>query len=1407
MKFHRRLAFVTIFFVIFALMTQVMPFHYDRAYAGTGGEISTVAGSGDYGEGGDGALAVAAELSNPLAVAIDSSGNLYIADSDNNKIRKVDAISKKISTIAGTGVYGYFGDGGLATNAELRTPAGVAVDAAGNVYIADQYNNRIRKVGTDGNISTIVGTGDSDDLSSPTGIALDSLGNLYIADTGNSRILKAAPDSSSVTKIAGKTTYGTYVASDDGGPAIDAELNEPQAVAFDSAGNLYIADTKNNRIRKVDTTTGIIDTVAGSSSMDGYSGDGGPAVSAKLNEPEGVAVDASGNLYIADTDNNRIRKVTTNGRISTIAGTGSGGFSGDDVLGSTVTVDGPSGVALDIDGNLYIADYFNYRIRKLTPYLPSNSASLSNITLSNGTLSPAFSSLQTSYTASVVNGLSTLRVTPTASPFNTVEVNGEEVESGNQSGDINLDVGENTITVVARAEDGTTTQTYTLTVTRSASSNANLNNLTLSSGALSPVFGSNTTSYAVNASQSETTVTPTLADSLATVKVSGTSVTSGTASLPIPLDVGTTDITVEVTAQNGTTKTYTIHVTRALSTNADLSELSLSNGTLSPAFGAATTGYAVNVGNSVSSLIVTPTVADRTATVTVNDVPVASGTASATLPLAVGSNTIKVAVTAENGSHKSYTITVTRAESSNADLVDLTMSSGTLIPWFVPGTFKSSVGYGVSSVTVTPTVSDVVYAQVEVSLYTSGGALVTGPLPVASGAPSSSLPLGVGSNTITVMVTAQDGTTKTYTVTVTRGASSNADLSNLTLSDGTLVPAFAGTYTASVGYAVSSLTVTPTLSDAANASVTASVYDSGGARVSGPHVLTSGAASPSLPLNVGNNVISILVTAQDGSIRTYTITVTRAASNHADLSGLSLSSGTLSPVFEPATTNYTASVENNVGSVNMAMNVADADKDTTTVSVYNSGGELIGGPFAMTSGTADFALSLSVGSNAISVIVTAQDGSTKTYKVAITRKAPVTPPSGGGGGGGGGGAPSVSGPAIDVNGQQLDPASIDTTKPFVTLDVTPQDGVAYVSVPASILTALAKSNADFYLAIEAPYGLYQVPVNLAARIPKFDDLLAKHQLKAEDVSFKITLTDRSGDKQLQAAIARAVPTGKKLGATVDFHIEILHTNTGLSIGDVDQFNQTITRFIPIPQAVAGASDPWGAFRYNEAERKPEFVPAQKLNQNGAWYIAIRSYTNSVYIAMSQAVSFSDTETHWSRPLVTLAAAKGLVEGVGGGEFAPDRGVTRAEFATLLVRAVGRGSAAAGASASAAYVDVKPDDWYFDAVAQAKALGLLDWASGMSFQPDRPLSRMEMASMLAAAVDRYQPSVTAEGGDLDNYHDLEGVAGAYLDDIRLMVQLQIMTGTSDDTFDPQGEVTRAQATAGLIRTLQALGMTD
>lgn len=335
-----------------------------------GFSLSTIAGSGT-GFSGDGSPATSASLFNPMAVFADSRGRFFIADWYNARVRMVDT-NGIITTIAGNGIFGYNGDGIQATAAELKGSMGICTDKAGNIYISDIGNSRIRKINTYGIISTIAGNGaygfsrdggsaTAAELSAPGGICTDFAGNIFVADIFNNRVRKI-DTSGNITTIAGNGTRGF---SGDGVPAAATSLYYPVALAADRSGNLYIADADNSRIRKVDAL-GMISTVAGTGIF-GSSGDGGNATAAELANPSGVWADNNGNVFIADGLENRIRMVDSSGIITCIAGTGNAGTtltSGDAAMG---LLDNPVGITGDYKGNIYFANAFNQLVQKLTP--------------------------------------------------------------------------------------------------------------------------------------------------------------------------------------------------------------------------------------------------------------------------------------------------------------------------------------------------------------------------------------------------------------------------------------------------------------------------------------------------------------------------------------------------------------------------------------------------------------------------------------------------------------------------------------------------------------------------------------------------------------------------------------------------------------------------------------------------------------------------------------------------------------------------------------------------------------------------------------------------------------------------------------------------------------------------------
>jgi Secretion system C-terminal sorting domain/NHL repeat len=331
--------------------------------------INTIAGNGSTGYSGDGLAATAAAISDPGGLAFDHFGNIYIGGYYNNTIRKVSPAGI-ITTIAGNGTGGFSGDGGPSTAALLSYPTKIALDPSGNLYIADQLNNRIRKISTTGIISTVAGNGSvgfgSDGVAAtstsvfhPTGVCLDASGNIYIADCANNRIRKVST-SGIISTVAGNGFTGS---GGDGGMATAAQLYQPFGVTVDATGIIYIADQQNNKIRKV-STSGIITTSAGTG-VSGFSGDGGMASAAQLSTPGAIILDNAGNFYIADQSNHRIRKVTSTGVISTIAGIGSPGFSGDGGPAIAAEFNALNEIQFDTSWRLVICDNTNHRVRRI----------------------------------------------------------------------------------------------------------------------------------------------------------------------------------------------------------------------------------------------------------------------------------------------------------------------------------------------------------------------------------------------------------------------------------------------------------------------------------------------------------------------------------------------------------------------------------------------------------------------------------------------------------------------------------------------------------------------------------------------------------------------------------------------------------------------------------------------------------------------------------------------------------------------------------------------------------------------------------------------------------------------------------------------------------------------------------
>jgi len=653
-----------------------------------------------YNSAGSTKTNISISINNPALPAIAyASPKSYVAGG---------AITPLVPTKSGVSAPGYSRTP-LTLDAGFYGHSAVTVDVSGNVFVADYNNNLVKKIPAGGGAPVTVASG----FNHPSGIAVDASGNIYVADYSNNMVKKIPSGGGSTLTIGS----GFFL---------------PWGVAVDALGNVYVGDSGDNAVKKIP-----------------FDGSAPVTLGSGFSQPTGVAVDPAGDVYVADAGNNAIKEIPANGGAVI-------------TLGSGFSV--PTGVAVDQSGNVYVADEPNNAL-KMIP-----AAGGVPVIIGTGYVLPASVAIDGANAVYTTDGSSgrVQKLNPSGGFYiSPVLPAGLSINTttGSISGTPVAASPATNYTLTAYNVAGGTPAVANITVTTSPN-NAGHAKLTVSSGTLSPAFVSSTISYkdTVSNTTPSITIAPATIDPAATIKVNGTTVASGSASAAIPVKVGNNTITVVVTAADGaTTKTYSLSVTRLVSSNAFLTNLTDNDGPISPVFASRTYNYTQTVAATVNMITITPTPATSTATITIYGQPYVPGTMPPGFSLQFGVNTIPIIVTAADGTtQNTYNLTVTREYSTDANLSNLTTNKGPLVPPFDPATtnYTISVSNAVLSIAFTPTSEDPNAGQI----------LVQGKV-VASGTPSGPNGLQVGNTTIKILARAQDGTTtKTYTVVVTRAA-------------------------------------------------------------------------------------------------------------------------------------------------------------------------------------------------------------------------------------------------------------------------------------------------------------------------------------------------------------------------------------------------------------------------------------------------------------------------------------------------------------------------------------------------------------------------------------------------------------------------------------------------------------
>ncbi|BBI34914.1 S-layer homology domain-containing protein [Cohnella abietis] len=1267
--------------LIIALLMSTISINFStKAYASVSSDgIHEVYTSGEF------RLPASVEFNSPGAVAIDSKGNVYVADTSNHRILKLDSKGTYLTQWGGLG----------SSKGKFNYAQGIAVDKSDNVYVTDMLNNRIQKFDSRGTYLAQIGTAGTGkgQFSRPAGITLDSKGNLYVVDSGNHRVQKLDTDGS--WTVWGKETNSVPASGNGNG-----EFYFPTGIIVDEINeSVYVADTSNHRIQKLSSNSW---TVIGSKgTTDG-----------KFDSPSGVALDSEGNLYVVEKKNHRIQKLDTLGNWTVFAGKTSekeapikGGELGQ--------FSDPGGIAVDSKDNVYVADTFNHRIQRLDSkdsswiswgkYGAATINSESSTVVSDGNVYVADKSknqiLKFDTSGNVLDqwGSKGNAVGQFSSP--------EGIAVDSSSNIYVADTGNKRIQ--KRNPEGTWVV---------------WGNMGSGNGTLSKPSG-----IALD-SKGDVYVTDKSNNQVVKFDSNGTYVTKwgsmgkgiGQFTNPIGIAVDRNGNVYVVDSGNHRIQKFDSNggsgTAWGKTTSKGLPEAGTSNGQFyNP------TGIATDHANNIY-------VADYDN----NRIQVLDSSGTYLTQWGSGDDGdvrffVPNAITVDN-SGELYVIdasgkTVRKFIFNNNTMVsELTISDGMLNPSFTSsytGPYEASVAASVYELKVTPTLLD---PMATVNVTVESGKSVSSS--VYNNVASYNVPLDTGSNLISVTVTASDRVTKkSYTIDVTR-ISNNALLSDLAIEEGKglLSPAFLPTepnYSVDVSNTIENLHFSFSKADSkGTVTVTGAVYRS---------VTDTVYAYEATDLNIGPNQIQIVVTAQDGTVNPYNLTVNRAPapSSNADLSDLILSSGVLSPEFASGTIAYTSSVANAVQSIAITANVSDSNAKMTV----NGNAVISGQPYGD--------IGLNVGSNLITIVVTAQDNTTKTYLVTVDRASyPGT---------GSGSIPNEK--VISTNGQ----LTLPTGTPG---EVSLGDAIK-LSIPSSVV------DKELKLTIEKVLDSQKLLTNKEVLASPVYEILKN---SSENFSKPVTLTlsfDPSSLKSNQSVGIFYYEEGKKEWKGVAGG-EIIGNFITANVSHVGKFVVLVVdqaTGIPILD------------KTTEPTTEPTTAPT---------------------IEPTIEVKLSDISGHWAEAAIKQAVISGFVKGYPDGTFKPSKTVTRAEFTVMLMNAL----KLQGAGPELIFTDTaKIGAWAQKAVAQAVQAGIIKGYNDGSFRPDAQITRAEMALIVAKALGQSIKAIAST-----SFADDKDIPVWAKDSVAVVKEAGIVQGKGNNEFAPQEHATRAEAITILLNML-------